>query len=399
MRHVIVTVVFILFSLFLAPLCVQAKIEVQSSDSAMAESENSNTTMVDGGLSEYDFKSIQDEINQNTGLKSDISFSEIVKQLVSGDVEGSVKNVGNVLGNVLFEELNTNKKVLIQLILIAVIAAVFTNFSNIFINNYIGETGFFVTYLLIFSILSTSFLLMVSIAKDAVNGVLSFMQALIPTYSLAITVTSGMTTSLALYQALVFAITVAEWVIIKVVFPLVNVFVILELVNNMEKEDRFSKMAALIKKIINWILKSLVVFIIGFHFIQGLIMPAVDSVKHTVFQKGMQAIPGAGQIFGTVASTIIGSGVVIKNSIGVAGLIIILVLVSMPVIKLVIFVLGYRFTAALLQPISDARIVRCLNSTSDGAQLLLDSVISAAALFLLSIALIAASTNMNYYVG
>lgn len=347
-------------------------------------------------LDEFDFSLVQEQLEETT---YEFTFKELVAQLVSGDISGAMKKVVMAFGSHLFAEVEANRRVLVQLILVAIMAAVFTNFSSTFVNNFVGESGFFVTYLLTFSILAGSYMMMANIARDAVSSVLTFMKTLIPCYTLAVTISAGMTTSVALYEGLMIAITIANWIVLKIVLPLINVYLLLELVNNMDKEDRFSKLTSLIKQIINWLLKSVFACIIGFHVIQSLLLPAIDSVKNTAFQKGIQVLPGAGKIAGAVVSTLIGSSVVIKNSIGIAGLIIIIFLISVPVLKLLVFVLGYKLTAALLQPISDKRLITCINSTSESAKVLLDSVLSVAALFMVSIALIAATTNMNYFAG
>lgn len=349
-------------------------------------------------LSSYDFSQIEKELRAGTDSEQ-ISFMGLVKELMKGNAEGFVKGLGKIIGDNLIGELRANQRVLMQLILVAVVAAVFTNFAAAFANAYIGEAGFFVTYLTIFAMLTTSFLLAVQVAKDVVVHILSFMKALIPAYSMAITVTSGVTSAAAVYEVLMLAITIADCLVLYVIIPGIQMYLLLSLVNLMEKEDLFSRFAGLIKGAVNWLMKTIMAVIIGFQVIQGLLAPAIDSVKNTALQKSIQAIPGAGGATAAVMSTILGSGVIIKNSIGIAGLIGILFVVCVPMIKLLVFVIGYKFTAALLQPISDKRIVSCIHFTGQAAKMLFDAVICIAALFMISLALAAAATNVRYYAG
>lgn len=353
----------------------------------------------DNQLDDYNFNVIEEYLENQSDVGDSYSFTAIVKLLIKGDFAGVIQKIGQGIGHSLFSELNANRKIIVQLILIAVISAIFSNFSNAFANSYVGESGFFVTYLLIFSMLVTSYLGMVRVAGDAAASILEFMKALVPTFALAITMTSGPASSIGLYQGLMVAITIAEWVIVKGVIPLCNIYLIVSLINRLDQEERFTKLAELIKSIANWILKSIVALIVGYHALQSMLLPAIDSVKSTAFQKGIQALPGAGKAAGAIASTILGSGVIIKNSIGAAGFVLIIAIIAIPVIKIFIFSLCYRLTAALLQPVTDERIVECLNSTSESAGILLQAMIAIAVLFMVSIAIIAASTNMSYYAG
>ncbi len=75
--------------------------------------------------------------------------------------------------------------------------------------------------------------------------------------------------------------------------------------------------------------------------IQSMILPAVDSMKNTVLQKGMSAIPGIGSGLNSAMTMVIGSAVVIKNSIGAVGILVLIVIIVPPVIEITAVVLTY----------------------------------------------------------
>jgi stage III sporulation protein AE len=54
-----------------------------------------------------------------------------------------------------------------------------------------------------------------------------------------------------------------------------------------------------------------------------------------------------------------------------------------------IIVLLYRVTAAIIQPISEKRIVNCVGNMADGANLLLQTILTTCVLFLITIAIVA----------
>lgn len=342
---------------------------------------------------EYQLFDVQRELEKESEIK--ISFSEVVRDLMAGDIKKVAKDIGGEIISQIGRECRTNQKMIAELMIIAIMAAFFSNFSNVFFSQHVGETGFFAAYLLMFTMILSSFFLMSSIVSEVMEKLLSFMRVLIPSYSLAVTASTGLTTSLAMYEFFMIIISVCEWVMLKGIVPLIYMYMIMELANNMAKEDHFSKLTELIKKGSIQALKGVVGIVLGVNVIQSMILPAADSVKVNVIQKGLNAIPGAGQLLGTVTSTIVGSSVIIKNSIGGAGIFCLIIILAVPVLKVILFVLTYYIAAALLQPISDKRLIQCLYAAGESGKLLLNVLLSCGALFLLVIAMTAMSTNQK----
>ena len=325
------------------------------------------------------------------------SFGEVVQKVMKGDILEAIKLVLKGMIDQVLSELVSNKKLLIQIICVAVFSAIFTNFSGAFSSKNVGEAGFFVTYLILFSILATSYGLGSALTAKAVKSLLEFMKVLIPTFCMAVTSASGFTGSAGIYGVLMLAVMSANYLILTILLPFTNLYFMLQMVDNLGKERHFSRFAVLIKKGVEWALRTLFIGIVGVQVLQGLILPAIDSVKGTVVQKGVSLIPGAGQAISAVLNTMIGAGVIIKNSIGVAGLLCILFFISLPVIKLIIFSVSYQVLSAVLQPISDKRVTDCIQSAGEATALLLRMIWVVAGLFMVSLALAAASTNTVYY--
>ena len=69
----------------------------------------------------------------------------------------TLESIGKYVYEHIFLEIDTNREALLQIIGIAVIGAVFTNFSVAFAKNYVAATGFYMTYIILFSLLSDLF--------------------------------------------------------------------------------------------------------------------------------------------------------------------------------------------------------------------------------------------------
>ncbi len=341
---------------------------------------------------DIDYTDIQNAINHALSDDDTFHFDEYVTDLTKGKESFSFQGIIKKVGSLLIGELKANLGSLVKLLTIAVIAAVFTNFSHTFQNGQVAETGFYVTYLLMFVILASTFISATSIASQTVLRMLDFMKALVPTYCMTVAFCTGAATSTLYYEAILVLITIVNIVLIKVIIPLSNIYMMATLADNITSEDMLSKLAELLSTVIKWILRTLLAVVIGIGTVQSLIAPAIDQVKRSSIMKATNMIPGMGSILSGVTETVLGAGVLLKNCVGVAGMVAVILICAVPLIKLVIYVFIYKILAAAIQPISDKRIVNCVSACAQATSLLLQTVFVGAVMFEIVITIVAVST-------
>ena len=377
-RIVLSRIILLTVTMIFMPLVGQAK--------AMA-SETSDLNQ------KYDYSEIQNVIDNVMDGGNKFNFNDYINRLMSGQEPFSLKDIMGQLVKSIKGEIQANIGTFISLTTIALIAALFTNLSMAFKNNQVSETGYYITYLLLFGVLISSFILASGIASATIGTILDFMKALVPTYLMSVAFCTGPTTSLVYYQAALGLITVVDFLILRVIIPMINFYLIIMLVNNMSKEDTLSKLAGLFSTAVNWMLKSMLAAVVGFNVIQGLIVPVADQVKRSVLLKASSALPGVGGAIGGVTETVLGAGVLLKNSIGVAGLIVLITICTVPFIKLLMISVVYKVGSAALEPISDKRFIECISAAAKSASMLLQTVFVGAVLFILSITIVAVTTS------
>ena len=247
--------------------------------------------------------------------------------------------------------------------------------------------------------MANSFFFLNSITDQVISTLIDFMKGLITAYSIAVVATTGVSTSVALYEMYLFVIYIISLLVQSVIFPAVKILFVLKIVNHISLEEKLSRLCDTLEWAVRALLKALLAVVLGIQMIQAMLLPAVDSVKDGIFKKGVSMIPGVGQGVSTVTTTLIGSAVVIKNSIGVAGIFVLCVIILVPLMQIGGILLSYIGTGILLQPVSDKRITGSLDAVIKSGKLLLRTVFTLSILFILSIAIVAFSTNINYYTG
>lgn len=341
---------------------------------------------------EFDFSEINDSL-EKLFPEEKMNFKELVSSLISGDGESTGKMIWKFITDQFSYEFRYNRQNLAYMLLIAIIAAVFSNFSNAFQNKQVSDISFYVLYMLLITLCLNAFRVAMSGIEGQLEIILDFMRVLCPSYFLAVAIASGSTSSLVFYNIVLFLIYIVEVLILRFLLPLINLYIMVQVMNYLAGEEYLSQLADLLKKLVSWILKTLLACVIGINLIQGMLAPAIDTLKRSALTKTAEAIPGIGNAIGGITDVVLGTAVLIKNGIGMAGTVVLIAVCAVPIIQMLIMTMMYKLAAALVQPVSDKRITGCISSVSEGYELLMKVIFSTGVLFLLTIAVVTATTT------
>ena len=100
-----------------------------------------------------------------------------------------------------------------------------------------------------------------------------------------------------------------------------------------------------------------------------------------------------GKVLGDGVDSILGCGVILKNAVGIVGVIIIIGICLLPIVKLTVFTIMYSLASAVVEPLADTKIVKLLDEMSDVFKLLLAVVCSVSALLIIGITLVIKISN------
>lgn len=339
-------------------------------------------------LSEHgEIQKIQDVID--TSGAEVFRFETFILDVLSGEIRLDMDAILELMNGVAFSGWNTWSSDLIRIIGIALIAAVFSNFSFSFQNSGVADTAFYVSYVMLYGVLASTFYGAYEITSEAIYHITELMKVLVPSYCIAIVFGSGTTTSVYWYESILMLITLVETVLQKVVVPLIGVHMAVNLSGNLSNENLLSKLCEIIEMLVAWSIKGTSALVIGISGIQGMLAPAIDRVKRTALMKSAESIPGIGNVMEGVNETILGAGVLLKDAFGAAGMISICVISMIPIIRLAVYTFVYKAEAAMIQPISDRRIVQSINAASKSTAMMMKTVFTACMLFFVAIAVVA----------
>ena len=344
-------------------------------------------------LESRDFTDI-DRMMEDLFPQERMEFADAVRQIMIGNTDVGRDAIKEMLRERILGAWEVNRKSILYLILLAIASAVFIGFSDIFQTRQVSQISFYMIYLLVMGICLASFQAASEWMANGVHTLTGFMKVLYPVYFAAVTVAKGSISSLAFYHLAIILIVVIEELLLHLIVPGIHMYVIIRVMNSLQSEDYLSKFAELLETAIGWGLKTLMGGMIGLNVIQGMLGPAIDTVKRSAVTRGMEMVPGVGDLLGGTAEVALGTAVLIKNSIGIVGMFLCLVLCLAPLLQLAMITLGYKLAAALVQPVSDKRIIECISGVGEGCKMLMNCIFVTGILFLVTVAIVTYTTGM-----
>lgn len=378
---------FLIVAFLLAFLMLPARVSAQTDDSnARDPAEQTGDDL----LSRMELDAVEKAVDELLEGQ-DFSFTGTLQRLIAGEAVFTAEGVEELLVNAAAGELLEQKQIMGYVLFLVLAAALLGNFSGMLQNGQLGDTGFYLIYLLLFALLLRGFAGVSSLVEQTMEGTLSFMKAAAPAYYLAVAASAGVTTASVFYQVLLLVFYLTEELLLYVLLPGIHAYLLLSLVNQLTREDFLSRMAELLKSVLLWTLRTVLGMVVGLEVLQNLVAPAFDSLKRSAVGRTAGAIPGVGNAVNAVTEMILGSAVLIRNCVGALAVIVLVLSAVSPVLKLLITSLCYKLLSAAAQPVSDSRICGCLNTMGESCALLLRLLATMELLFILTITILAAT--------
>lgn len=133
--------------------------------------------------------------------------------------------------------------------------------------------------------------------------------------------------------------------------------------------------------------------------IQGVSTAITDGVTlKTAKYVTSNFIPVIGRMFTDATDTVVTASVLLKNTVGIAGVAILMIIVAFPAIKILMIAFIYKFAAAVLQPLGGGPIIKCLDIISKSVMYVFAALAIVSLMFFLSITVVIVAGNLTMMV-
>lgn len=346
-------------------------------------------------LDELNLDQVTQEINGLFDYQT-LSLKDVVINVIAGEGTDTINQLVLYVKSSLLSELGDFKTIFATILLLGVLSAVFSEFGKLFENRQISDLSYYLIYLMMIMILLQITEQGIAITTQTLEAISDFSKILIPTYCLSIGLASGTATSIAFYEVALVIIYAIEKLLLVLIIPIIYAYVFLAVMNGIGRDGRLDGVIKVMNKGICMLLKLVLTLISCFGVLQAMITPVIDSVKTNSIQKLVAMIPGIGAYLNTATEVVYGSAVLVKNAIGIAGIIMLMVLCATPLIKLALITISLKLAGAVAGIVADQRMNRSIEQVAEGSGMLLRTAATAVALFVITIAVIAVTTNRGF---
>lgn len=386
MRKSIFIIIILLYVIFLNVDIVYAEPNVSS-----------NIIEKIQGVDTHEIDSLIQGINgKNSDSLQLPDFKTYIIDILKGKQTFSIKDILNNVIKLLFKELLSSSGLLIQLILLAIISAILTNLQNTFEREGVTQIAFFAVYAVLIIIAIKSFVGVLSIGKDAINSMVNFMQAMLPILITTL-VSVGAIISASFFQpALIISVEFTAQIIRDFVFPAILFMTVIKIISHLSDKFSLNKLGDFIKSICTITISILLSIFIGVITIQGITSSMADGVisRTTKYAVGT-FLPVVGGILSDSVDAIMGATYLIKGAISTFGLIAIILIAILPIIKILTLMVIYKLSAALIEPITDKKIVNFISDMATSITYIFAALVSVTIMMFLSITAVISAASFS----
>ncbi|MHB8169943.1 MAG: stage III sporulation protein AE [Thermincolia bacterium] len=390
---VILLVLFILF--FIYPPVVHGEASSSSPTGVQGEQEvmSAQLNSLDLAAIEEYVDKIDREINQYV---PQLNIRDALSKLAKGELDFDSLEIFNGILKYLFKELVANFKLLGQLVILAVICAVLQNLQSAFEKGTTGTVAFAVVYLALISLAVGSFTIAVNIGREAIDNMVAFMNVLLPVLLTLLAAMGGLASAAIFHPLMVTVLGVIGTLVKNVVFPLLFFAAILDIISNISERFQVSRLAGLFRTVGLSLMGIFLTFFMGIVAVQGVAGSVADGVALRTAKYATGAfVPVVGKMFSDALEAVVSSSVLLKNAVGLVGVIVIFILCAFPALKIITVMFVYKLAAAVVQPIGEARIVACLTAMGKSLTLVFAAVATVGLMFFFAITVMVGAGNIT----
>nr|WP_225445536.1 stage III sporulation protein AE [Paenibacillus arenosi] len=324
------------------------------------------------------------------------SLPNFADLLLPGGEKLTLSNTFKALGKFLMQEVITNGKLIVTIVILAVFSMVLETLQTAFERNTVSKIAYSISYMVIIILAINSFNVAISYAKDAISGMIHFMMAMVPVLFTLLASLGNVITVSVLHPLIVFMIHLVGTIIYTVVFPMLFFSAVLHIVSSLTDKYKVTQLANLLRNISVGLLGILLTVFLGVISVQGVTSSVTDGVAiRTAKYITGNFVPVVGRVFSDATDTVITASLLVKNAVGLTGVIILLFLCAFPALKILTLALIYNVSAAIMQPLGNSPVVGCLQTVGKSMIYVFAALAAVGLMFFLAITILLTAGNVT----
>lgn len=388
--------VFIFFFFFF-PGFVQAEDEIQTNEELVVPLEDPEflESQLDAlGISEV--SQYWDNVLEEYGGFLPESQKGSFTDFILGKKDFSIQSWFSAALKYMFHEITSNTKLLSMIIMLTLFSVVLQALQNSFDSGNVSKIAYFVVFLVLIALALSSFKIAVDYTLQTIDMMTGFIISLLPLLLALISTSGGILTASFFHPLVIFLMNTSGMLMKSFVLPLLFMSTILSIVSTISENYKVTQLAGLLRNIAVGVLGAFLTIYLTIFSIQGTATAVTDGlgIRTAKFVAGT-FIPVVGRLFTDTADTILSASLVLKNTVGIVGVLLIIVIAAFPALQILTIAFIYKFSAAILQPLGGGPLIATLSVISKNIVYIFASLAIVSFMFFLCLTVMIAAGNIT----
>lgn len=367
-------------------------------ENSRLELEKELTSEIDNQLKQIDFTALdlmlQDLNASTTPIINLADVANGVKKVLVGEISLEYDNIFSVILTAFTGCIKKYIPLMLFVLGVAITCSLLGKIKSKDNEKSLNDITNFVCLSLVIVAIGSCVKNLLTTTSQTITSIRSQMNAVFPIL-LTLAVSVGSTNSVGLYKPAVALLTSGvSQLFVSFVLPLFILSIVFTLVGNLSNSIKLDKVNSFISSLFKWVVGVTFTVFFAVISIQGISAATFDSVSIRTAKFTIKSyVPIMGGYLTEGFDLILSSSLLIKNGVGIVGMIILLSTIINPILELAIFSLLLKLTCAIMQPLCDDKLVKMLDGVSKSLNILSTTIIVLSFMYLLMMGMIMATAG------
>ncbi len=349
-------------------------------------------TIIDGQLDSMDLSGLESMMSEAAGqggIFDDMPVEEIIHSMINGrpifDADSIIKN----LTDLFLMEVRSSVLIGCEILAICIVTGLLTNFSNTFGSKTVSSLGTMICSIIITALCIGNFYQTYDYCSSTIGTMASAMEILLPVLIPLLISMGGISSGSIMDPVMAGAVTGFDFLMQHAVLPLVFLSAVFVMINGLTEKDYVNKLSTFLRKCAIFLTGLMVTIFTGITAVQGIVAKSADGI---LIDTAKFSIDNFVPIVGGFAADSLDMALscigLIKNAVGVIGIIILLSLLIGPVVKILSVAVIYKLIAVAAEPVAPKNISDSLSEIGNAAVTMTVVLATGAFMFLIFITII-----------
>lgn len=343
------------------------------------------------GVNLDEMQNLVDELGNNSIFN--VSVRERIESILKGEYSTNYSSMLSAFLGVVFGNIKSVLPFIFTLVAIGLLSNVVGNLKSN--TSGVENTTNFIFLSVAILVVLISFKGILGTTNKTLNSILTQMQIVFPIL-ITLLGTIGSVSSISIYNPLVAILsTLVSVVFDKFLYPLFIIIFVLTILGNLTDTIKFDKLNGFLMSTFKWSTGIIFTLFTGFLSIQGITAGKFDSVSIKATKFAMKSyIPIIGSYVSDGMDFFVLGATLVKNSIGLVGVLILIISIVSPIIMIIVYKLALQLSSGILQITGNSKICKFLGDCNKILILPIVLIIGVSFMYIITISLIMCTANI-----